>query len=67
MKDTQALTQRDALRLDPYVSEILMATTSNSLNASIFLMLEKLGTKLWPLWEEAAMLGGCSGGSVLLR
>lgn len=67
MKDTQALTQRDALRLDPCVSEILMATTSNSLNASIFLMLEKLGTKLRPLWQEAAMLGGRSGGSILLR
>lgn len=37
------------------------------LNASIFLMLEKLGTKLWPLWEEAAMLGGGSAESILLR
>ena len=30
VKEAQALTQRDALRLDPYVSETLMATSSTS-------------------------------------
>lgn len=49
MKKIQKLIQGDALRLDLYVSEILMATTNNFLNASIFLMLEKPGTMLLPL------------------